>query len=673
MALKKWEVGMPDKAAALALAEECGADPFAALIALSRGIDDASEFELMLSNEPLLCEPRELADIEVAAEYLKSAVKDGKKIAVFGDYDCDGVTATAIMTDYLSSIGADVISYIPDRTEEGYGMSEEAVLKLSGQKVNVIVTVDNGISCAKEIDYAKTLGIDVLVTDHHLPPEVLPEAVAVVDPHRRDCHSSFKEVCGAQVAFKLICVMEGREPEELLSRYGDLLAVAVIGDVMPLVNENRSIVKYGIEMIKNRPSVPLSAIMNSAGIDRSTLTASKISFGIVPRINTAGRMSSAYLALDLLKSTDMLSALKIAGNLEDLNALRQKTEKDILTEAIEIIEQNGYKHNRVIVVCGQDWHMGVIGIVASRICERYLKPTIVLSAAGDTAHGSGRSYEGFNLYDAICHCREVLLKFGGHSLAAGVTLNTARIDEFRNLINEFSAKGEYCPPAVKLDFKLNPAAMSTDMAYAIKTLEPFGFGNPVPQFGIFGVKLERITELSGGKHLKLLFRKGETSFQALLFSVSIDKFCFVPGDICDIAVCLDINVFRGETTLSVQLKAMRLSGGYSDSLFSEIAAFDDFVSGYNTDSEVLLPSREQIAQIYRAVVSTPVNEKRIEHLYINTVGYAKTRVALAVLCELGLLVFDSGNYYGAPKKEKTDLMNSDTYRKLNRGGDTVDK
>ena len=672
MAIKKWEIGMPDKAVANALANECGIDPFAALIAVSRGIDDPSEFELMLSREPVLCEPRELADISKAAEFLKAAVNAGDRIAVFGDYDCDGVTATAIMTDYLAGIGADVVSYIPDRTDEGYGMSKEAVLKLHNQNVRTIVTVDNGISCAEEIKYAKSLGIDVIVTDHHLPPEELPDAVAVVDPHRRDCRSSFKEVCGAQVAFKLICVMADKEPEQLLSRYGDLLAVAVMGDVMPLINENRSIVKYGIEMIKQRPSTPLSAIMNSAGIDRSTLTASKISFGIVPRINTAGRMSSAYKALELLKSTDMLSALKIAGELEDLNALRQKTEKDIFAEAVDIIEKNGYHYNRVIVVSGSGWHMGVIGIVASRICERYAKPAIVLSCADDITHGSGRSYEGFCLYDAIYYCRDILDKFGGHSLAAGVTLRTDRIDDFRAKINEFAVGCEYCPPAVKLDFKLNPAAMSIDMAYAIRTLEPFGLGNPVPQFGIFGVRLERITELSGGKHLKLLFSKGNASFQALLFSVSIDKFCFVPGDICDIAVCLDENIFRGESTLSVQIKAIRLCAEYSDDIFGEVAAFDDFVSGYNMNTGVLLPSREQIAQIYRQIVSMPVAEKRLEYLYINSIGYAKTHIALKVLCELGLVFFDNGNYYSTGNKEKTELTNSATYKKLVNGGDTVD-
>lgn len=671
MAFKYWRVGTPDKATANIIANECSADPFAALIAVSRGIDDPSEFELMLSCEPLLCEPRELADISVAAEFLKSAVESGRKIAVFGDYDCDGVTATAIMLDYLKNKGADVCAYIPDRMDEGYGMSRAAVSDLHNKGVEVIVTVDNGISCKDEIEYAKTLGIDVVVTDHHLPPEVLPEAVAVVDPHRKDCNSSFKEICGAQVVYKLICVMEDKEPEQLLSRYGDLLTIALIGDVMPLINENRSIVKYGVEMIKRSPRAGISAIINSAGIDRRSLTASKISFGIVPRINTAGRMSSAYRALELLASEDMLSALKIAGELEDLNFLRQKTEKDILSDAVKSIEQNGYNHNRVIVVCGNNWHMGVIGIVAARLCEKYSKPAVVLSVCGDMAHGSGRSYEGFGLYDAVLSCQEILEKFGGHALAAGVSLSADNVDKFRKLINQYALKTEYCPPVLKLDFKLNPASMSIDMAYAVKSLEPFGFGFSSPVFGIFGVTLERITELSGGKHLKLMFKKGDISFITLLFGVSADKFCFCVGDVCDIAVGLEINTFRGEDNLSVQIKAIRLSCEYGEEFFKQISAFDDFVSGYDKEVRLLLPSREQIGEVYKKVLSSPITEKRMEYIYINSIGYAKTHIALKILCELGLIIYESGNYYGVPSKEKTDLMNSITYSKL-KGGDTVD-
>lgn len=670
MPFKKWQVGIADKQVAKEISAECDIDTFAALIAVSRGINVPYELELMMSNEPLLCEPRELADISVAAEFLNNAIKENKKIAVFGDYDCDGVTATAIMLDYLKSRGVTALSYIPDRVDEGYGMSKAAVLKLHEQGVNVIVTVDNGISCTEEVEYAKTLGIDVVVTDHHLPPEKLPDAVAVVDPHRKDCQSSFKEVCGAQVAFKLICVMEDKEPEQLLYKYGDLLAIAVMGDVMPLINENRSIVKYGLRLIKSKPRIGISAIINSAGIDRNSLNSGRISFGIVPRINTAGRMGSANRALELLLCDDMMNALKIAGELEDDNALRQKTEKDILSEAVLSIEKNGYQYNRVIVVAGDNWHFGVIGIAAARLTERYLKPVIVLSKNADMAHGSGRSYEGFALYDAINACSDVLEKYGGHALAAGVTVKNENIDLFREKINEYALKKEYIPPVLKLDLKLNPAGMNIDMAYSVKSLEPFGPGNPTPQFGIFGVRLQGITELSGGKHLKLMFKKDETVFKALLFSVSADKFCFKVGDICDIAVCLDINEYKGNSMLSVQIKAIRLSGEYNDSVFGDVCAFDDFVSGYSVDSERLCPERKDIALIYRSIAASPVSAKRLEYQFLNNPGYAKTMTALMVLSDLGLISLVNGNYTVSQKHEKTDLMNSDVFRRL-KGGDLI--
>ena len=667
MAFKEWEIGSANLETAKILADECEADPFTALIAVSRGICDPGDFELMMSNEPVLCDPRELADITVASDFLNRAIAENKKIAVFGDYDCDGVTATAIMSDYLIGRGADLITYIPDRIKEGYGMSKEAVLSLYNKGVEVIITVDNGISCIEEIEYAKTLGIDVVVTDHHIPGDILPEAIAVVDPHRKDCGSAFKEICGAQVAFGLICVMEDKEPEQLLGRFGDLLAIAVVGDVMPLVDQNRSIVKYGISLIKNKPRVGISAIINTAGIDRNTLNASKISFGIVPRINTSGRMANADIALELLLSEDMMSALKIANKLEDLNALRQKTEKDIMSEAISQIERKGYNHNRVIVVSGEGWHMGVVGIVASRICERYSKPAVVLSVNEDIAHGSGRSYEGFNLYEAIYACRNTLEKYGGHNLAAGVSLKTENIDAFRKAINDFALGFKYRAPILKLDLKLNPSALSIDMVYAIKSLEPFGLGNPVPQFGIFGVRLERITELSGGKHLKLMFSKGEVFFQALLFSVTKDKFCFDTGDICDIAVCLDENQYKGNSMLSVQIKAIRMSSSYEE-VEKEISVLDDFISGYNQNTEVLLPLREEIADVYKKILSSPMLEKRLEYIFINNIGYAKTKVALKVLSELNLISLHNGIYSVMPQDKKRDLMLSPTFRKLS-GGD----
>ena len=362
-----------------------------------------------------------------------------------------------------------------------------------------------------------------------------------------------------------------------------------------------------------------------------------------------------------------MTALKIAGELDDDNVLRQKTEKAILSEAEIKIEKNGYAHNRVIVIDGENWHMGVMGIVAARLCEKYLKPVIVLSVDGDMAHGSGRSYEGFGLYDAINACRDVLEKYGGHALAAGVSLKSENIGEFRERINAYALKTDYVPPVLTLDLKLNPAAMSIDMAYAVKSLEPFGPGNPVPLFGIYGVRIQGISELSGGKHLKLMLNKDQTVFAALLFSVSRDNFCYFEGDVCDIAVCLDINAYKGNNMLSVQIKAIRFSGAYGDEVFSQASAFDDFVSGYSLERETLCPSREDIALVYRSIAASPVSEKRLEYLFMDKPGYAKTKTAIMILSELGFISLDGG-IYSVASHEKRELAESGVYRKL-KGGD----
>lgn len=662
MALKKWIVGSPDRETAKSMAEEFDIDPFAALIACGRGVTDVSELELMLASEPLLCDPYELADIKVAADCVNDAIAAGDTIAVFGDYDCDGVVATALLYDYLVSRGASVVPYIPDRISEGYGMNCEAISTLSNKGVKLIITVDNGISCADEIEYAKTLGIKTVVTDHHIPPENLPDAVAVVDPHRADCPSQFKEICGAEVAFKLVCVLDDKEPEQMLYRYADMLAVATIGDVMPLVNENRSIVKVGINKIQRSPSVGIAAILNVAGIDRKTVNAGRISFGIVPRINAAGRMGSAFRAFSLLTATDALSALKIAGPIDDDNSRRQLIERDISTEAIRIIEENKYQHNRVIVVAGQNWHVGVLGIVASRICERYGKPAIVLSCEDGMAHGSGRSFSGFHLYNAIHNCADLLEKHGGHELAAGLSLKPDNIDTFRDAINEYCTEVSYPVPKLHLDFCINPVGLTVDMAFAIKTLEPFGQGNPTPIFGIFGVRLEKITPIGQGKHLKLLFSKNGGAFQALLFGVTQQQFCFCVGDTLDLAVNLDSNYYHDEYTLSVQIKAIRMSGTDDNYLFESKELYDDFISNGETQFSQILPDRSQIGSIYKFICASPVSAERVRYLYMNEIGYAKTQIALNTLCELGLITETNGILVADTSHQKTDLINSKTYK-----------
>jgi len=666
--LKKWLIGNPDRQMAKSLAEECDIDPFVALIACGRGYETPDEIEQFISEEPDFTDPRELADIEKAAEFINGYISENRKIAVFGDYDCDGVTSTALMYDYLKSRGADVITYIPDRVAEGYGMNIGAVDKLKSLGVELIITVDNGISCKEEIAYADSIGIKTVVTDHHLPPEEIPNAVAVVDPHRVDCPSTFKEICGVEVAFKVVCVMDNKEPEELIYRYADLLAVGTVGDVMPLIYENRSIVRTGVEMIKRNARVGISALLSIAGIEKSSVTASKIAFGIVPRINAAGRMGSAERALELLKCENMLEALNIVEIIDEANVERQSVEKRILSEAIEKIEKNGYKYNRVIVVAGEDWNLGVVGIVASRISEKYGKPAFVIGIEGDTAHGSGRSQGGFSLYDAMSSCENTLTKFGGHALAGGISLNTDKIDDFREAVNLYAQKFEYCPPELNLDCRINPAGMTVDLVDAVKLLEPFGAGNRQPIFGIFEVKLERITPIGNGKHLKLLFYKGNNAFQALLFGVTPQQFCFEVGDILDLAVILEGNYYKDNYTLSVQIKSLRISGLDYDSVFDDLSSYHDYRSGLDYNCKKILPSREQVGILYKEICKAPVLRDRIEYIYLNELGYAKTQLAITTLCELGLINEEKGILSAVKGAPRTELTNSPTYKKIYEEG-----
>ena len=664
MAFKKWLIGSVDKECARQLAEEFEIDPFTALVACGRGITESSELELMLSEEPLLCDPNELIDIKKGAEFINKAIEENKRIAVYGDYDCDGVVSTVILYDYLISRGANAIYYIPDRILEGYGMNSSAIDKLKADGVEIIITVDNGIASVSEIAYAKTLGIETVVTDHHLPPEELPDAVAIIDPHRVDCPSSFKEVCGAMVAFKFVCVLDDKEPEQLLPRYADLLSIATIGDVMPLVNENRSVTKAGINFIKRKARVGVGAIISVGGFDRTSINAGRISFGIVPRINAAGRMGDAARAVKLLLCNNMLEALPIANEIDNDNALRQSMERQITNDACSIIESNGYQYNRVIVVCGKDWHSGILGIAASKISEKYGKPTFVLSETDGVCHGSGRSFKGFHLYNALKSSEEYLLKFGGHELAAGVSVSKENIDNFRIKINDYAETVPFAPPVVNIDLKLNPAGLTVDMAFAIKCLEPFGAGNPTPVFGLFGVTLEKINPMGNGKHLRLLFSKNGTSFQALLFGVTPEQFCFEAGDVLDLAVNLEPNLFRDEYTLSVMIKAIRLSNVDENILFSQIENYDKLMSSREGDPVSALPSREEVGVLYKNILNNPIKFERIKHINLNTLGYAKTMVAIKTLLELGLVIEKDGVLCGVKGASKTELTNSETYNYL---------
>ncbi len=672
MSFKKWVIGKPDREFAKLASDELDIDPFTALIASSRNINDLSELEIFLSSEPVLCDPYELADITKAADCINEAIESGLKIAIFGDYDCDGVMATAIMYKYLLSRNADVCTYIPERIAEGYGINKNAVDELAQKGVQLIITVDNGISCAEEIEYAATKGIITVVTDHHIPSEALPDACAVVDPHRIDCCSQFKEICGAQVAFYLICVTENKEPEEMLYDYADLLSVAIIGDFMPMVGENRSMARIGISLIKKNHNIGLSAVLSVAGIDKSLIDSSKISFGIVPRINAAGRMGSATRALDLVFETNMQSAISKANELESENALRQKLEKEILSKAVEIIENNGYMHNRIIVVNGDGFHLGIVGIVAARICEKYGRPAIVLGNDGLSAHGSGRSIAGFNIFEAIKACSQHLTRYGGHELAAGISIETDKISDFRKAVNLYALSINPPVPILNLDFKINPKALSIEMVDAIRELEPFGNHNQAPVFGIFDVTIQKITSIGQGKHLKIFLNKEGASFEGLLFNVTEHNFCFNTGDKIDIAVSLDKSNFRNVPTLTVIIKAIRLNGTDEDRLFSEIYAVDDYYAFGRVDYRLSSISREDIATVYKYILKNSVTAEGLIYNFINSIGYAKTYIISVILTELNLIKKENG-YYFPYLTEKTELLNSHTYKKIATAGENIDR
>ncbi len=666
LGFKKWVINEFDRNLAKELAQECDVEPIVALIASSRGYTDPTDLEQFLSDEPFFSDTYELADIMHAADLVNMAIENGKKIAVYGDYDCDGVTATALLYSYLKERGANCLYYIPDRFDEGYGMNCDAVRLLHEKGVELIVTVDNGISCIEEIDLANSLGITVVVTDHHLPGEILPQASAVVDPHRKDCPSVYKSICGAEVAFKLICVMEGKEPEELLPLYADILAVAVIADIMPVTMENRIIVKYGVQKLKKSPLTGLSALLQVAGISNDSITASRVAFGICPRINAAGRMGKAERAVELLCCKNMLDALKIADEIDNENSLRQQIEKKIFEQAVLKIEENNYKYDRVIVVEGEDWHHGVVGIVASRICERYGTPAIVISSDGEIAHGSGRSFEDFSLYDAIYSCKDLLTKFGGHTQAAGISIKTEDIASFREAINSYAQKFDMKAPVLKLDCRLNPSALNLDLSESLKQLEPFGFGNPVPLFGVFSVTLSRITPIGNNRHLKLLFTKDNNVFQALLFGTSEDDFCFCVGDLLDLAVNVETNVYNGNYSVSVQIKAIKMHGTDEEKLFFDIGNFNNFMAHKPYNARFLTPSREEVGEVYKAICQKTVLSDRVKYLFINSLGYAKTMVSLITLEELGLIKQKENKYFADLNAPKTNLLNSKTYNFLTK-------
>ena len=674
MRRKKWVVTKGDKELAVQLSEQLGIDPFAALIATSRGFDNIDETgDFFDPDAPLQLSPLSIADMGKAAERINRAIDSGELICVFGDYDADGVTATALLYSYLETREANVIRYIPDRLTEGYGLNIGAVEMLAEKGVGLIVTVDNGVSAIDEAIRAKELGVDLIVTDHHKVGDVLPDAIAVVDPHRSDCPSSFKEMSGVGVAFKLVCALEGDDGDILIEEYGDLVALGTIGDVVTLTGENRVMVRRGIRLMNECPRPGISALMEIAGVGDKVFSASTAAFTVCPRINAAGRMGSAYKALDLLLCEDEDAAAELAEEINRMNSQRQQTETSIFSQVqVMLAAGSDLLKDKIIVVDGENWHQGVIGIVAARITERYGRPCVVISRDGEVARGSCRSIEGFSIYEAIEAVSDCLDHFGGHTLAAGLGLKCSRIEEFRRRINEFAAGKEMPFALQKIDCRLQPSSINLGMLSAMNMLEPFGAGNPQPSFGVFGVRIDDVSGISEGKHIRMTVSKNSSRLNVVYFGMPEKKFPFKKGDVVDLAVNLDKNVYNGETRVSVIVRGIRPSLTEEEKVLSSISLYEKFSRHERLSADEalsVLPDRQLQVEVYKSIKSEPVKDRCYEALCVrlgdNGENLAKINAVADMMLETGILEADEDDMIYVPENPpKVNLEESHIMKRI---------
>ena len=674
MNIKKWCCRKLDKNRAVEIANENSIPFFLAMMLELRGIRESSLVSEFLSEEPEFSDPFLLPDMEKAVERIRRAIDNCERITIFGDYDADGVTATAILFSYLEANGANVTYHIPDREREGYGMSTEAVRSLHEQGCDLIITVDNGISSCEEAELAKELSIDLVITDHHRPQEKIPEAAAVVDPLLSDrCYPYFS---GAGIALKLVMALEGEENYgEIIENYLDLAAIGTIGDVVPLTGENRTIAKWGIRQIEKGERAGIYALMQEASVSDRRLNAALVAYTIVPRINAAGRISSANEAEKLLLCEDPDEAAELARGLCSVNASRKDIESEIFEKACaELAAREDLFYDEVLVVSGEGWHPGVLGIVASRLTERFGKPSIVISVSeSGYAKGSGRSVEGFSLFDALSSCSDALIQYGGHTMAAGLSLSREQIEPFRKKINEYAASCDMPQPQLLIDCRLKPSALSPEIPKMLSYLEPFGTENPAPLFELAGMTIESITPIGGGKHLRLRLVKDGAAVNCIRFGVTPEEFPYLPGDGIDLAVTLETQNFRGTESLSVLVRDIQFANEDKEAEAKEQRVFEKFCRGAALSREetaVLLPEREYFAALYRYLRSTKNLPKDLRILYrrCGLSGFGKLLTALQVFEEAQLIrrnrLLESFAIEMREVTEKKDLFATETMKRL---------
>ena len=681
-----------------ALAEAVGVSPVTALLLLLRGCDTLEKAKAFITfSETTMHNPFLIPDMEKAVERLERAIAAQEKVVIYGDYDVDGVTSVSVLSLYLKKRGLAVSYYIPDRSGEGYGINNLAIDKFAADGVTLMMTVDTGVTAVDEVEYARSLGIDTIVTDHHECQSRLPEAIAVVNPRRADSNYPYKELAGVGVVFKLVMACEEsryrgsdlleKKLFELSSEFIDLVAMGTVADVMPLVDENRLIVKMGLAILNSHPRAGVTALLDAAGRNdkkKTDITASVISFVIAPRINAAGRIDSAERAVGLFLSDKADETERIAAELCDINRERQAEENRIIEEAEEKIKNEcDLENDKIIVLADDHWHHGVIGIVASRITERFGLPSILISFDGDIGKGSGRSIKGINLVDALTDSQEYLVKFGGHELAAGLSVTREALPEFRQKINEYVKNHLHDAErmaGIDVDCELTAESISLDTAESLALLEPYGIANPTPLFMLRGATLRSIMQL-GDKHTKLIVEKDGISLTALRFGKSRAELEYYAGDKVDLLFNIGINEFRGVISVQMILKAIRLSEGEMTISDTERRRYEEILQGAAIEkSEDVLPSRDDIAPVYLWFKRhygntrddmTGVRELLSEFASNSRIHYVKLRMILKILDECGIVGIDySGDngenlrYTVNYVKNKVDTEKAPTYTKL---------
>ena len=609
MKFKKWNIHTPADQDVARL-REAGYPYLLSTVLAARGITTAEEAAEFLDRErSLTISPMRMRDMDRAVERIQRAIAGGETIAVFGDYDVDGITSTVLLRDYLKSCGVKCLRYIPRRIEDGYGLSKDAIQSLWDQGATLMITVDCGVTGNEEVDFAASLGMDVVITDHHECKETLPNAMAVVDPHRPDCPYPFKHLAGVGVALKLVLALGGENREDaLFARYCTLAAIGTIADVMRMEGENRTIVSYGLEALPHTDFVGIHALLREAGLLGKPITSIQIGFVLSPRINAAGRMGAADLAADLLETDDPARAEELARQLCDLNRERQAVEQAICADATAKIEKLRAEERSALVLSSEDWHQGVVGIVASRLSEKYSCPSFMIHLKDGVGKGSCRSYGGLNLFAALESCADLLDGFGGHELAAGFTIPEENIEAFRARVNRYvrSACGGKTPvSSLDLDAAIVcPGEVTLEQVEYLSQLEPYGAGNPRPAFALLGATLDSVQSVGQGRHLKVRLSKGTSRFEAIFFSVMEGECGLTAGTRVDAAFYLQANTFRGSTTLQLQLIDLRPSLTPSRHEAADLALLHRLLEGESVTGQEavrLQPSRDQFAACWRAL------------------------------------------------------------------------